>query len=300
MHIPSEMLNGTLCPVSAVLASGGVGLAVYAARCTKEAPTPMRFAAVAALIFAGQMANFPVQDGTSGHLLGGLLATALLGLPFGVLALALVVALQALVFADGGLAVLGCNVLNMAIIGAGGGALVRLGLQQAKLPEWASVAIASVLSILAAAAACSLELSLSGAIAADKVFPAMLSVHARIGLGEALITLAALAMLKRVPADSDRAQIGAPALAAFVITLLLAPFASASPDGLEWVAERYHFLKAGAPSFVAPIDGYLMPGISDPLVATALAGAVGVALTLLLGGLVLRSVRLALPTATAQ
>lgn len=300
MHIPGEMLNGTVCPVSALLASGALALAVHAARRAHEAPRPLRFAAVAALIFAGQMVNFPIQDGTSGHLLGGVLATALLGLPFGVLALALVVTLQALVFADGGMTVLGCNVLNMAIIGAGGGALLRSALLGAKLPEWMALALASALSIVAAAAACSAELSLSGAIAANKVFPAMISIHARIGVGEALITLAAWSLFKRLPADSGRGQFAAPALAALIVALVLAPFASASPDGLEWVAQRYHFLKAGAPSFVSPLADYQMPGIADPLIATALAGAAGVAITLILGYLAMRALRIARPMPTMR
>ena len=103
MHIPQNLLDGTLCSVTAVVSGLCLAGAALAAYRSAEKPHPLRFAAVSAFLFAAQMMNFPISGGTSGHLLGGVLASALLGVPFGVLALALVVAIQALVFADGGL-----------------------------------------------------------------------------------------------------------------------------------------------------------------------------------------------------
>lgn len=118
MHIPDSMLQGNVCSATAAVSVLGLVAAAYYGL-KGQRPSASRFAAVTALIFAGQMMNFPVQYGTSGHLLGGVLAAHLLGTPFGVLSVALVVVIQSLVFADGGVTVLGANVLNMAIIGAG-------------------------------------------------------------------------------------------------------------------------------------------------------------------------------------
>ncbi len=126
MHIPQNLLDGRICPVPAAVSGLCLAGAAFAAYRSAEKPDALRFAAVSAFIFAAQMMNFPISGGTSGHLLGGVLASALLGVPFGVLALALVVALQAVVFADGGLNVLGANILNMAVIGTGLGGLLRL------------------------------------------------------------------------------------------------------------------------------------------------------------------------------
>ena len=147
MHIPQNLLDGSICPMTAVVSGLCLAGAALVAHRSAEKPHPLRFAAVSAFIFAAQMMNFPISGGTSGHLLGGVLASALLGVPFGVLALALVVAIQALVFADGGLTVLGANVLNMAVLGAGLGGLLRLGLLK-KLPAggtrvWTATALAS-------------------------------------------------------------------------------------------------------------------------------------------------------------
>ena len=125
MHIPNSMLQGTICPVTVLVSTLGIVIAAFKAFWTENRPTALRFAAITALIFAGQMMNFPINDGTSGHLLGGVLAAALLGTPFGILSMALVVTVQCLVFSDGGFIVLGANVLNMAIIGAGLGGFIN-------------------------------------------------------------------------------------------------------------------------------------------------------------------------------
>ena len=114
MHIPDSMLQGAVCPVTAAVSVAGVLAAAWLVMKAEHKPTAGRFAAVVALIFAGQMMNFPIMDGTSGHLLGGVLAAAVLGTPLGVLAIALVVTIQSLVFSDGGVNVLGANMFNGA------------------------------------------------------------------------------------------------------------------------------------------------------------------------------------------
>ncbi len=283
MHIPNEMLNGLICPVSATLAVAGIAVATYAARRSQNRPSAARFAAVAALVFAAQMLNFPVQDGTSGHLLGGVVASSLLGVPFGVLALALVVSLQSLVFADGGLLVLGANVVNMALLGAGAGGLINAFLLRKGLSRHLALLASAWGSVLLAASACSIELAISGTIEAGKVFPAMLGIHALIGVGEALLTVVLVGAFGNQRTTVGRWSFGAPFLGAVLAATLLSPFASSRPDGLEWVAEQYGVVAEGAPLFVTPLADYAVSMISNAAVSTALAGLIGVMLVAAVG-----------------
>ncbi len=278
MHIPNEMLNGAICPVSAMLAVSGIAVAVGVASKSENKPAALRFAAVAALVFAGQMLNFAVQDGTSGHLLGGVLAASLLGVPFGVLAIALVVTLQALVFADGGLLVLGANVVNMALLGAGAGGLLHVIVCKRGMEGNVALLLAGWGSSMLAATACSLELAISGTIEAGKVLPAMLGIHALIGVGEALVTLVLVRVFDSAPARAGRWDFVAPMLGALLMVMLLSPFASIHPDGLEWVATQYGFLKTGTPLFVTPFADYALPMIGNAALSTAVAGVMGVVL----------------------
>ena len=291
MHIPQNLLDGNVCPVTAVISGLCLAGAALAAYRSAKKPHPLRFAAVSAFLFAAQMVNFPISGGTSGHLLGGVLASALLGVPFGVLALALVVTIQALVFADGGLSVLGANVLNMAVLGAGLGGLLRLGLLR-KLPAggarvWIATGLASWAAVMLAALACAVELAVAGVLPLERVAPAMLSVHALIGVGEALITCAVLALFEwpatvgMVPASRGFA---APALAALLIALCLSPFASPLPDGLEAVMAQYQVLHEAAPLFVTPLADYQIAGVASGALSTGLAGLIGVVLTFLTAG----------------
>lgn len=291
MHIPQDLLNGSICPVTATISGVCLAGAALTAYRSADKPDALRFAAISALIFAAQMINFPISGGTSGHLLGGVLASALLGVPFGVIALALVVTIQAVVFADGGLTVLGANVLNMAIIGAGLGGLLRWWLME-KLPVgsaryWIAAALASWASIMLAALGCAVELAINGVLSFSTVVPAMLGVHSVIGIGEALITCAALALFTRpavvnLPASRSFA---APALAALLIALCLSPFASSMPDGLEAVMEHFQVLHEAAPLFVTPLADYQVAGIASEALSTALAGGIGVLLTFLIAAL---------------
>ncbi len=154
----------------------------------------------AAFIFAAQMFNFQVIGGTSGHLLGGVLAAVLLGPWAGTLVMVAVVAVQGLVFQDGGLVVMGANIFNMGIIGTLGGYAVYRALcglfrgeERGRIP---AAGIAAWLSVFLAAGAMAIELALSGTTDLVLALTAMLSIHALIGIGEALITMAALAFVK--------------------------------------------------------------------------------------------------------
>jgi cobalt/nickel transport system permease protein len=277
MHIPSSMLEGAVCPVTAVVSVAGIALAATMALKATKKPEPLLFAGVSALIFAGQMVNFPVLSGTSGHLLGGVLAAAILGVPFGVLAMALVVTLQCLVFADGGFAVLGANLLNMAVIGAGLGGWIWTRLT-AFVPNRnpITLGLAALFSVMLASFACSVELAASGTIVFAQVTPAMMAVHALIGLGEAVITVSLISLLASPPL---RVSAHRPALvlgvSASIIAITIAPFACGWPDGLESIAGTLSFLHESSPRFVTPMPGYTFPTISHEILSTSLAGLTG-------------------------
>lgn len=204
MHIPDGFLSTEVCAVTSVAAAGAIGYAAYRARDELDERRVPLLGATAALVFALQMVNFPVAGGTSGHLLGAALATVLLGPWLGMIVVALVLGVQAVAFADGGIAVLGANVLNIAVIGS----LVTQALLDATgaLRQRAAgllgvTAIASWVSVMAAATATAVQLAASGTIGLTTVLPAMLSVHAFIGVGEAAITLAVVATVLAVRPD---------------------------------------------------------------------------------------------------
>ncbi len=184
---------------------------------------------MAAFIFAAQMFNFQVAGGTSGHLLGGLLAAILLGPWAATLVMASVIGVQGLLFSDGGLVVMGANIFNMGVIGTLGGYALYRGLcavlggeDRARIP---ASAIAGWASVVAASVSMSLMLIASGTSPAEVVLPAMVGTHLFIGVGEALITAAALAFIQVTRPDllnlrPDRAArvaaaapVAAPALA---------------------------------------------------------------------------------------
>lgn len=278
------MMTGAVCPVTAAVAATGVGGAAWAAIKCEQKPDVVRFASVSSLIFAAQMVNFPISHGTSGHLLGGVLAATLLGTPFGVLAIALVLAVQSLLFSDGGISVLGANVVNMSLIGTGIGGLIAGRIRKRSFLSMARLGFASWLSIQLAALACSVELAVAGTVPLGTCAPAMLGTHAMIGIGEALITLLAFSLLPSAETNSRRSAF-VPALAAMMIALLLSPFACGFPDGLEWVSEKLGFLHSAAPAFVAPLADYSLPGFSGAL-STGLAGLAGVLVVFVLGSAV--------------
>jgi len=157
----------------------------------------IKMGAVASLIFAAQMFNFPVAQGTSGHLLGGVLAAVILGPWAGTIVISAILTIQSLFFADGGILVLGVNIFNMAIIGSIGGYYIYYGTKRL-VGFFPGAAIAAWLSVVAAAAATALELGLSGTFELIETMKAMLSVHAIIGIAEAAITIAVLGLIMTI------------------------------------------------------------------------------------------------------
>jgi cobalt/nickel transport system permease protein len=205
MHAADRFLSVPVAIVFWIITTVVIGVAVQRTNRNLDERSVPLMGVMAAFIFAAQMFNFQVAGGTSGHLLGGVLAAVLLGPWAATLVMACVIAVQALVFSDGGLVVMGANIFNMAIIGTlGGFALYRLlcGLfgseDRGRIP---AAAIAGWASVVAGAIAMSLELIVSGTSPAEVVLPAMLGVHIFIGAGEALVTAAALAFIATARPD---------------------------------------------------------------------------------------------------
>lgn len=281
MHIPSQMLNGAICPVSAAVSAAVVGGACYFAYREKSKVSAADFAMTSALVFAGQMINFPIYSGVSGHLLGGVLAASLLGTPMGILCIALVVAVQSVIFADGGLSVLGANIFNMAVIGAGFGGLLRSVLADSlKLNRSLATFSAAWISVVLASVAVSVELTISGTAPLLTSLLPLVAVHSVIGICEALITLAVVSVVSGRRVETGTA--GKLSLPAGVITglaLLSAPFACAWPDGLEYIAESLNFLpEMQKPPFVSVMPDYTIPFMGETILSTLAAGIAGVAI----------------------
>ena len=240
---------------------------------------------MAAFIFAAQMINFPVAGGTSGHLLGGALAAIVLGPWAGMLVMTAVIAVQALLIQDGGLLVMGANILNMGLITAAiGYGLYRGVTESSRGTKLAVAGVAAWLSVMAGALATALQLWLSGTSNLQTVVLAMLGVHTLIGIGEALITVAALGFILRTRPDLlDEKSVSAQGgrgwvLAGVIISLvvvLLSPLASANPDGLERVAEDLGFLNKAQSAPYEIIPDYTVPFLGETAFSTIVAGIIG-------------------------
>jgi cobalt/nickel transport system permease protein len=297
MHMPDGFLSVLVSVAFWTLSIVGVGYALE--RVNKdlgERQAPI-MGVLAAAIFAGQMLNFSVTGGTSGHLLGAALATIVRGPWAAVLVMTSVVGIQAVVFQDGGLLALGANIFNMGIVGVAVSYFVyktvRHLLQQvAKDQVWitpVSGFVAAWGSIFVAALTCGLQLALSGSSPANLAVPAMGGIHALIGIGEGLITAGALAFILAARRDllqPAAAPVGGHrvvwvgGLLIAVLLAVLSPLASAHPDGLEWVAEQRGFLDLAQAPFYEIIPDYALPGIGNEALATILAGVIGVGLVL--------------------
>lgn len=196
MHIPDGFLDPGVAAATGVLAAGAVGYGLRRTGATLDERAAPLVGVTGAFIFAAQMLNFPVAGGTSGHVLGAALAAALLGPWTACVVLAVVLTLQAFVFADGGVAALGANVVNMGVVGGLGAGLIlaagRRALPQTRGVLLGTAAVAAWSAVMLSALACSIELGLSGTVPLGTVLPAMLGVHALIGAGEAVVTVAAL------------------------------------------------------------------------------------------------------------
>ncbi|MYY05985.1 MULTISPECIES: energy-coupling factor ABC transporter permease [unclassified Streptomyces] len=194
MHVPDGFINPPVSAVAGVVAAGAVAVSLRGARRELDERTAPLAGLVAAFIFAVQMLNFPVAAGTSGHLLGGALAAILVGPYTGVLCISVVLLMQGILFADGGLTALGVNILDMGIVTTVVAYALFRGLVGVLPRTRRSMTVASfvaaLVSVPAAACAFTLMYWIGGTtdIPIGKVFTAMVGVHVLIGLGEALIT----------------------------------------------------------------------------------------------------------------
>jgi cobalt/nickel transport system permease protein len=196
LHIPDGFLSGGVVAICGVIAVAAVAYGLRVAdRDLDEARVPL-LGVLAAFVFAAQMLNFPVAGGTSGHFLGAALAAVLLGPWIACLVMTVVLAVQAFAFADGGITALGANIVNMGVLGALlAGFALTIGLKL--LPNTRAallglVAVVSWLAVMVGATATSVELAISDTVPLGTSLPAMLGVHALIGIGEAAITVAAV------------------------------------------------------------------------------------------------------------
>jgi cobalamin biosynthesis protein CbiM len=207
MHIPDGFIDAPTSAAAAVVAVGGVGVCLRKAGEVLEDKEAPLAGLVAAFVFAVQMLNFPVAAGTSGHLLGGVLAAVLVGPWLGALCVSVVLVVQALLFADGGLSALGLNIVNMALVGAIGGyglyLLARRVLPATRGGVVAASAVAALLSVVLASIAFTLEYAIGGAGGASvgRVATAMIGTHILIGIGEAVITALTVSTVLAVRPD---------------------------------------------------------------------------------------------------
>jgi len=207
VHIPDGFINAPTSLAAGAVAAGGVGVSLRrAAHTLQERQAPLA-GLVAAYIFAVQMLNFPVAAGTCGHLRGGALAAVLVGPWAGALCVAVVLLVQGLLFADGGLSALGLNVINMALVTAWGGYAVFLLLRRAmpatKTSVTVSAGIAAGISVVLASLAFVVEYAIGGAGGASvgTVLAAMVGVHTLIGVGEGVITALTVGVVLGVRPD---------------------------------------------------------------------------------------------------
>lgn len=206
LHIPDGFLSLPISLVCWILAIALIALSLNRVQAQYQEKAVPLMGVCAAFIFAAQMINFPIPGGTSGHLLGGTLAGVLLGPWAGSLVMVVVFIVQAAIFQDGGLTVLGANITNMGLIGTFGGYYVYRTIRYTiGRDTWTGVAVGTVvaswLSVFVAAILTALQLALSGTVPLGIALTAMASWHILIGIGEALITLAAVSFIWRTRPD---------------------------------------------------------------------------------------------------
>ncbi|HEY9349207.1 MAG TPA: energy-coupling factor ABC transporter permease [Acidothermales bacterium] len=207
MHVPDGFINAPVSLAAGAVAIAGVAVCIRGARQELDDRTAPMAGLVAAFVFAVQMLNFPVAAGTSGHLLGGALAAILVGPYTGALCVSVVLLVQALAFADGGLSALGINIILMAFVTvivawAVFTALTRV-LPRSKGSVVAASFVAALLSVPASAMAFVALYAVGGVtdVPLGEVAAAMVGVHFLIGIGEALITAATVGSVLAVRPD---------------------------------------------------------------------------------------------------
>ncbi|MEO1430803.1 MAG: energy-coupling factor ABC transporter permease [Cyanobacteria bacterium J06632_19] len=288
MHIPDGFVSVPVAAATTVASLAGLGIALGRSQDAFGVRRAPVLGLTTAFIFAAQMINFPVAGGTSGHLLGGVLAAVVLGSPWaGAICSAVVLIIQAVLFADGGITALGANIFNIGFVGVWVGwgltqTLHRLfGGSKSRLPLAAGIAAA--VSVPVAAIVAAIELAISGTANFGVILPAMAGVHILIGVGEGLITGGVLSYLVKARPDllpgNDEEQIRSwvvPVVSILLVAGLLSLFASAWPDGLEKVAEDTGFINLAEQvriSVPTPFADYTFN--ENEGIGTSMAGIIG-------------------------
>ena len=288
MHIPDGYLStGVWATMDALAAPAVVGIARQAQRRFDDARVPL-LGVMGAFVFAAQMINFPAGLGTSAHLLGGALLAITLGPEAATVVMTAIIAIQALVFQDGGILVLGANVLNMAVVGVWAG---YLPFRMAGTGRWRNTAIfaGGAASVLVSAICALAELKLSGLPSkALGVSAVVFLISAPI---EGAITVAVVKALEAIrpgfvrqpdPGRRLNLSLAAAGLASVFLAAVGVLYSSAAPDGIEKVGLLTGIGDRLKTLLSTPFSGYEASFVSGPWMRKATAGLAGLALIYLL------------------
>ena len=302
MHVPDGFMNVTMSAATGVISFGTLWAYIRSAKDLIADKFIALTGMMSALIFVLQMINFPIAAGTSGHLLGGALAVIVLGPRLGLICLSVVVIIQSLLFADGGLSALGVNVLNMAIVtSATSWFIVKYWIKFIGKNKTSIVSVsvlAGILSVVFSSIAFTIQYAIGGTISipVGTVLLAMVTTHFIIGFGEGIITALIITLLIRVRPDliyayerSDENTTKVSFYGLFIILILLlslvTPFASSSPDGLESVAEEFGFTQTDG--IVLLLDDYGISAVNNDFISTVLSALLGVTVLTIMFNLII-------------
>ena len=302
MHVPDGFMNVTMSAATGIISFGTLWAYIRSAKDLIADKFIALTGMMSALIFVLQMINFPIAAGTSGHLLGGALAVIVLGPRLGLICLSVVVIIQSLLFADGGLSALGVNVLNMAIVtSATSWFIVKYWIKFIGKNRTSIVSvsvIAGILSVVFSSIAFTIQYAIGGTISipVGTVLLAMVTTHFIIGFGEGIITALIITLLIRVRPDliyayerSDENTTKVSFYGLFIILILLlslaTPFASSSPDGLESVAEEFGFTQTDG--IVLLLDDYGISAVNNDFISTVLSALLGVTVLAIMFNLII-------------
>ena len=302
MHVPDGFMNVTMSAATGVISFGTLWAYIRSAKDLIADKFIALTGMMSALIFVLQMINFPIAAGTSGHLLGGALAVIVLGPRLGLICLSVVVIIQSLLFADGGLSALGVNVLNMAIVtSATSWFIVKYWIKFIGKNKTSIVSVsvlAGILSVVFSSIAFTIQYAIGGTISipVGTVLLAMVTTHFIIGFGEGVITALIITLLIRVRPDliyayerSDENTTKVSFYGLFIILILLlsliTPFASSSPDGLESVAEEFGFTQTDG--IVLLLDDYGISAVNNDFISTVLSALLGVTVLAIMFNLII-------------
>ncbi len=292
MHIPDGFLS---LPVWGGLAAATAPAVAWASRRAGSDPAAgaaPRMGVLGAFVFAAQMINFPVGQGASGHLVGGALLTAVLGPAAATVVMTAILAIQALVFQDGGLLALGANTFNMGLAGVWLSAAVYRYLPASK---WSGAFAGGFVSVFAAAVLCLGELAISGVRYPNGLLALSLTVFLVTAVLEGVITASVLKSLERIrpgwvrePGRSSRPVLAVLLVIAILLSLAGFLLASSAPDGLERLVSEAGLEGKEVSLFSAPLPDYEAIAAANPWMRKAAPGMIGLALTYLLVALLAR------------